>query len=223
MQCNGPQACLHVALVAVHRGIMMIPPGGGLVRWLVGRWVGGREGVSQLPADLEAIVRSPVCVLLWGSCTDCIIMCWALLSRHNQGEAQAAMAHVQRLLAAGLGPADIGIITPYSAQVRAAAMLFGRACFSLPIHSVQSTRHREYSTPCQLCHGAPCSLRLYQCFTCSKVRCRCATKHQLCGCAVCSSWQGLAPTMYCCNLCISQYCLTSARQSFANTTAWLFD
>jgi superfamily I DNA and/or RNA helicase len=28
------------------------------------------------------------------------------------------MAHVQRLLAAGLAPADIGIITPYSAQVR---------------------------------------------------------------------------------------------------------
>lgn len=39
-------------------------------------------------------------------------------SRYNQGEAQAALAHVQRLLAAGLAPADIGIITPYSAQVR---------------------------------------------------------------------------------------------------------
>jgi superfamily I DNA and/or RNA helicase len=38
-------------------------------------------------------------------------------SRYNQGEAQAALAHVQRLLAAGLAPADIGIITPYSAQV----------------------------------------------------------------------------------------------------------
>lgn len=38
-------------------------------------------------------------------------------SRYNQGEAEAALAHVQRLLAAGLVPADIGIITPYSAQV----------------------------------------------------------------------------------------------------------
>ncbi|KAF6264977.1 P-loop containing nucleoside triphosphate hydrolase protein [Scenedesmus sp. NREL 46B-D3] len=38
-------------------------------------------------------------------------------SRYNQGEAQAALAHVQRLLVAGLAPADIGIITPYSAQV----------------------------------------------------------------------------------------------------------
>uniref|UniRef100_A0A383VHI7 DNA helicase n=1 Tax=Tetradesmus obliquus TaxID=3088 RepID=A0A383VHI7_TETOB len=38
-------------------------------------------------------------------------------SRYNQGEAQAALAHVQRLLAAGLASADIGIITPYSAQV----------------------------------------------------------------------------------------------------------
>jgi hypothetical protein len=42
-------------------------------------------------------------------------------SRYNQGEAQAALAHVQRLLAAGLAPADVGIITPYSAQV-------GRCC-----------------------------------------------------------------------------------------------
>eukprot|EP00882_Tetradesmus_deserticola_P026838 GHRQ01029647.1.p1 GENE.GHRQ01029647.1~~GHRQ01029647.1.p1 ORF type:complete len:532 (+),score=217.63 GHRQ01029647.1:349-1944(+) len=38
-------------------------------------------------------------------------------SRYNQGEAQAALAHVQRLLAAGLAPTDVGIITPYSAQV----------------------------------------------------------------------------------------------------------
>ncbi|KAI8477001.1 MAG: P-loop containing nucleoside triphosphate hydrolase protein [Monoraphidium minutum] len=35
----------------------------------------------------------------------------------NEGEARAALAHVQRLLAAGLSPGDIGIITPYSAQV----------------------------------------------------------------------------------------------------------
>eukprot|EP00878_Enallax_costatus_P011993 GHUV01012521.1.p1 GENE.GHUV01012521.1~~GHUV01012521.1.p1 ORF type:complete len:728 (+),score=288.54 GHUV01012521.1:305-2488(+) len=38
-------------------------------------------------------------------------------SKYNRGEAEAALAHMQRLLAAGLSPADIGIITPYSAQV----------------------------------------------------------------------------------------------------------
>jgi superfamily I DNA and/or RNA helicase len=43
-------------------------------------------------------------------------------SRYNQGEAQAALAYVQRLLAAGLAPTDIGIITPYSAQVQVGLM-----------------------------------------------------------------------------------------------------
>lgn len=38
------------------------------------------------------------------------------LSR-NEGEAAAALAHAERLIAAGLAPQDIGIITPYSAQV----------------------------------------------------------------------------------------------------------
>lgn len=38
-------------------------------------------------------------------------------SRSNEGEARAALAHVRRLLAVGLAPADVGIITPYSAQV----------------------------------------------------------------------------------------------------------
>lgn len=37
----------------------------------------------------------------------------------NEGEARAALAHVQRLLDAGLAPGDIGIITPYSAQASA--------------------------------------------------------------------------------------------------------
>ncbi|KAF8070908.1 Ighmbp2 [Scenedesmus sp. PABB004] len=38
-------------------------------------------------------------------------------SRRNQGEAAAALAHVRRLLAAGLSPRDVGVITPYSSQV----------------------------------------------------------------------------------------------------------
>lgn len=35
----------------------------------------------------------------------------------NEGEAKAVMEHVRRLMAAGISPADIGIITPYNAQV----------------------------------------------------------------------------------------------------------
>jgi hypothetical protein len=38
-------------------------------------------------------------------------------SKGNPGEAKAVMAHVQRLLRSGLAPGDIGIITPYNAQV----------------------------------------------------------------------------------------------------------
>ncbi len=37
-------------------------------------------------------------------------------SRSNPGEAAAALAHVRRLLHAGLRPTDIGVITPYNAQ-----------------------------------------------------------------------------------------------------------
>jgi superfamily I DNA and/or RNA helicase len=44
-------------------------------------------------------------------------VCLGAARRYNRGEAQAALAHAQRLLAAGLAPSDIGIITPYSAQV----------------------------------------------------------------------------------------------------------
>eukprot|EP00879_Flechtneria_rotunda_P033153 GHRR01036690.1.p1 GENE.GHRR01036690.1~~GHRR01036690.1.p1 ORF type:complete len:541 (+),score=209.92 GHRR01036690.1:666-2288(+) len=45
-------------------------------------------------------------------------------SKRNPGEAKAAMAHVQRLLDAGLAPADIGIITPYSAQARTTVLQY---------------------------------------------------------------------------------------------------
>lgn len=41
-------------------------------------------------------------------------------SKCNQGEARAAMEHVRRLMAAGIAPKDIGVITPYRAQVTAA-------------------------------------------------------------------------------------------------------
>ncbi len=39
-------------------------------------------------------------------------------SKFNRGEAEAAARHTESLVAAGLAPAAIGVITPYSAQVR---------------------------------------------------------------------------------------------------------
>lgn len=39
------------------------------------------------------------------------------VSKFNEGEARVAMSHVGRLVSAGLRPADIGVITPYAAQV----------------------------------------------------------------------------------------------------------
>jgi superfamily I DNA and/or RNA helicase len=38
-------------------------------------------------------------------------------STMNEGEARVAVAHAKRLIEAGVSPGDIGIITPYSAQV----------------------------------------------------------------------------------------------------------
>ena len=49
-------------------------------------------------------------------------------SRANPGEARAALAHVRRLLAAGVRAADVGVITPYNAQVRATARPWNLQC-----------------------------------------------------------------------------------------------
>lgn len=38
-------------------------------------------------------------------------------STMNEGEAEVAMAHAKRLVQSGVLPSDIGIITPYAAQV----------------------------------------------------------------------------------------------------------
>ena len=38
-------------------------------------------------------------------------------ARDERGEAQVVMEHVRRLMAAGVAAADIGVITPYNAQV----------------------------------------------------------------------------------------------------------
>lgn len=40
-------------------------------------------------------------------------------SKRNEGEAQVTLAHARRLVSAGIRPEDIGIITPYNAQVGA--------------------------------------------------------------------------------------------------------
>jgi ATP-dependent RNA/DNA helicase IGHMBP2 len=38
-------------------------------------------------------------------------------SKRNEGEAKVTLAHAQRLVSGGVRPEDIGIITPYNAQV----------------------------------------------------------------------------------------------------------
>jgi ATP-dependent RNA/DNA helicase IGHMBP2 len=40
-------------------------------------------------------------------------------SKHNEGEAQVVIRHVQALLDAGVAPGAIAVITPYNAQVQA--------------------------------------------------------------------------------------------------------
>jgi hypothetical protein len=40
-----------------------------------------------------------------------------VMSKRNEGEARVTAAHVRRLVAAGVRPGDIAVITPYNAQV----------------------------------------------------------------------------------------------------------
>ena len=81
-------------------------------------------------------------------------------SRSNPGEAGTAMAHVHRLLAAGLPAAAIGLISPYSAQVtllremRAAA---GPSLTALEISTVDGFQGREKEAiviSCVRCNAA---------------------------------------------------------------------
>lgn len=44
-------------------------------------------------------------------------------STMNEGEAAVAVAHAKRLVESGLNPSDIGIITPYAAQVQSLYLL----------------------------------------------------------------------------------------------------
>ncbi|CAH8266594.1 unnamed protein product [Arabidopsis lyrata] len=47
-------------------------------------------------------------------------------STYNEGEAGVAMAHAKRLMESGVQPSDIGIITPYAAQVMLLRILRGK-------------------------------------------------------------------------------------------------
>jgi superfamily I DNA and/or RNA helicase len=62
-------------------------------------------------------------------------------SRRNRGEAEFAIARVQELLAAGVAPRAIGVITPYAAQVRLLRDLL--SVEGLEIDSVDGFQGRE--------------------------------------------------------------------------------
>lgn len=65
-------------------------------------------------------------------------------SKSNPGEAALAAAHVRRLVAAGLAPADIAVVTPYNAQTVALARQLPRDTFpGLEIGSVDGFQGRE--------------------------------------------------------------------------------
>ncbi|KAJ2309540.1 hypothetical protein H4R23_003297 [Coemansia sp. Cherry 401B] len=64
-------------------------------------------------------------------------------SRLNRGEAALAAAHVARLLAAGLPPRDIAVVSPYAAQVRLLRSLLAAHLPELEIGSVDGFQGRE--------------------------------------------------------------------------------
>ena len=64
-------------------------------------------------------------------------------STRNEREAAAVMAHVRRLLAAGLRPTDVGVITPYAAQVACLRELRGPDIADVEISTVDGFQGRE--------------------------------------------------------------------------------
>ncbi|GMH45218.1 hypothetical protein BSKO_13175 [Bryopsis sp. KO-2023] len=65
------------------------------------------------------------------------------VSRANPGEAEAVMHHVNSLLSAGVKPKDIGIITPYNAQVANLREKRTQEMAGLEISSVDGFQGRE--------------------------------------------------------------------------------
>lgn len=64
-------------------------------------------------------------------------------SKRNDGEAKAVMAHIERLLGAGLAAEHIGVITPYNGQVAALRELRGDKMSAVEISSVDGFQGRE--------------------------------------------------------------------------------
>lgn len=64
-------------------------------------------------------------------------------SKWNEGEAKVVISHVQRLVAAGVRPDEIGIITPYNAQVAVLRELRTDALRAVEISSVDGFQGRE--------------------------------------------------------------------------------
>jgi ATP-dependent RNA/DNA helicase IGHMBP2 len=65
-------------------------------------------------------------------------------SLRNEGEARAALAHAERLIASGLAPSSIGLITPYSAQVALLrSMRPERLAQTLEVSTVDGFQGRE--------------------------------------------------------------------------------
>ena len=80
-------------------------------------------------------------------------------SKSTAGEANLALAHVRKLVAAGLKPQNIGVISPYSAQVRCHLL----RAFGIVGHTVYRQQHWSFCLsmgmgraavvyqPCMLC------------------------------------------------------------------------
>jgi ATP-dependent RNA/DNA helicase IGHMBP2 len=65
-------------------------------------------------------------------------------SRHNQGEAELVVREVERVLALGVSPADVAVISPYDAQVqRLRQLLASRVEDGLEVDSVDGFQGRE--------------------------------------------------------------------------------
>lgn len=64
-------------------------------------------------------------------------------SKRNEGEAKVVMAHIQRLLDAGLPGEHIGVITPYNGQVAMLRELRGDREAAVEISSVDGFQGRE--------------------------------------------------------------------------------
>jgi ATP-dependent RNA/DNA helicase IGHMBP2 len=65
-------------------------------------------------------------------------------SRHNPGEAELAAAEVERILALGVAPADVAVISPYDAQVqRLRQLLAARIDEGLEVDTVDGFQGRE--------------------------------------------------------------------------------